>query len=160
MQIIRAHVPRAGGTFTGPVLFPDGSVAAPAIAFANNPDTGILYATDIVLFTINGVAGVRVGNGAIGGVSYFFDASSGNEFLKFTNVASAVNEITITNAATGNPAIISASGGDTNIDIALTPKGTGVLRFGTHSALGAETVSGYITIKDAGGVARKVAVVS
>jgi hypothetical protein len=42
----------------------------------------------------------------------------------------------------------------------LTPAGTGLLRFGTHSALGAETVTGFITIKDAGGTTRKVAVVS
>ncbi len=32
--------------------------------------------------------------------------------------------------------------------------------FGTHSAIGAETVTGYITIKDSGGTLRKVAVVS
>lgn len=34
------------------------------------------------------------------------------------------------------------------------------LQFGAHSALGAETVSGYITVTDAGGVSRKLAVVS
>jgi hypothetical protein len=33
-------------------------------------------------------------------------------------------------------------------------------KFGTHSALGAETLSGFITIKDAAGNARKLAVVS
>lgn len=36
----------------------------------------------------------------------------------------------------------------------------GVVQFGTHSALAAETVTGYITIKDAAGNNRKVAVVS
>lgn len=54
----------------------------------------------------------------------------------------------------------SAGTGEANIDLALTPKGTGRVRFGTHSALAAETVTGYITIKDAGGTERKVAVVS
>lgn len=34
------------------------------------------------------------------------------------------------------------------------------IQFGTHSALTAETVTGYITIKDSGGVDRKLAVVS
>lgn len=34
------------------------------------------------------------------------------------------------------------------------------LSFGTHSAIAAETVTGYITITDAGGTSRKVAVVS
>lgn len=37
---------------------------------------------------------------------------------------------------------------------------SGTLQFGTHSALAAETVTGYITITDAGGVSRKLAVVS
>lgn len=36
----------------------------------------------------------------------------------------------------------------------------GTVGFGTHSAIGAETVTGYITIKDAAGNTRKLAVVS
>jgi hypothetical protein len=47
-----------------------------------------------------------------------------------------------------------------DIDIVFTPAGSGNLKFGTHSALASETVTGYITIKDAGGTARKLAVVS
>lgn len=53
-----------------------------------------------------------------------------------------------------------AGTGDDNLDVRLTPAGTGNVRFGTHSALGAETVTGYITIKDSGGTTRKVAIVS
>ncbi len=60
--------------------------------------------------------------------------SSGNELLKFTKTASAVNEITVTNQATGTGPSIAATGGDTNIDLKLTPKGTGVLDL-TISAL-------------------------
>lgn len=36
----------------------------------------------------------------------------------------------------------------------------GTLKFGTHSAIGAETVTGYVTITDAAGNSRKLAVVS
>jgi len=36
----------------------------------------------------------------------------------------------------------------------------GTLSFGTHTALGGESVTGYITITDAGGTSRKLAVVS
>jgi hypothetical protein len=54
----------------------------------------------------------------------------------------------------------SAGTGEANIDLALTPKGTGRVRYGTHSAIAAETVTGYITIKDSGGTERKLAVVS
>jgi hypothetical protein len=48
-----------------------------------------------------------------------------NEQIKFSTTASATNEITIANAAaSANPAI-SATGGDTNIGLTLTPKGIG-----------------------------------
>lgn len=52
--------------------------------------------------------------------------SNSNEEIKFTATASAVNEITITNAATGNNPQISATGGDTNIGLKGVPKGTGI----------------------------------
>jgi hypothetical protein len=48
-----------------------------------------------------------------------------NEQIKFATTASAVNEMTATNAATGNAPDLSATGGDTNVDLNLTPKGIG-----------------------------------
>jgi len=47
------------------------------------------------------------------------------ELLKFIETASAVNELTITNSATGNAPELSSTGDDTNIDIKITPKGSG-----------------------------------
>ena len=61
-----------------------------------------------------------------GGVIY--DAN-GNEILKVLKTASAVNEVEFQNAATGNPAVIRASG-ETNIGILLTGKGTGKIQIG------------------------------
>jgi len=52
---------------------------------------------------------------------------NGNEQIIFQTTASAVNQLDITNAATGNPPEISATGGDTNIDLKITPKGSGKL---------------------------------
>jgi len=52
-----------------------------------------------------------------------------NEQIKFATTASAVNEMTATNAATGNAPNLSATGGDTNIDLNLTPKGIGRTTF-------------------------------
>ena len=52
-----------------------------------------------------------------------------NEQIKFATTASAVNEISVTNAATTNPPSVSATGGDTNIDLNLTPKGIGRTTF-------------------------------
>lgn len=54
--------------------------------------------------------------------------TNGNELLKITAAGSAVNELTIANAASSNPPSLSATGGDTNIDISLIPKGSGVVR--------------------------------
>lgn len=51
--------------------------------------------------------------------------TNSNEFLKVSATASAVNEFTATNAATGNPPKISATGGDTNISFQTQTKGTG-----------------------------------
>jgi hypothetical protein len=51
--------------------------------------------------------------------------SSGNEVIKTPATASAVNELTVTNSATGNAVQLSATGDDTNIDLQLSGKGTG-----------------------------------
>jgi hypothetical protein len=48
-----------------------------------------------------------------------------NEQIKFSTTASATNEITIANAAASANPTISATGGDTNIGLTLTPKGIG-----------------------------------
>jgi hypothetical protein len=55
---------------------------------------------------------------------------NGNEQLIFQTTSSAVNQLDITNAATGNNPSISATGDDSNIGIALTPKGTGEIVIG------------------------------
>jgi len=60
----------------------------------------------------------------------FVADANGNELIVMDTVASAVNEITVANAATGSGPSISSSGSDTNIDILLAPKGTGVVKAG------------------------------
>jgi len=51
------------------------------------------------------------------------------ELLKFSETGSAVNEFTIANASTGNNPVLSATGGDTNVGIEFTTKGTGTIKF-------------------------------
>lgn len=51
--------------------------------------------------------------------------TNGNELFKITATTSAVNELTVANAATGNDPVISSTGGDTDVGIKLTPKGAG-----------------------------------
>ena len=50
---------------------------------------------------------------------------NGNEQIVFQTTSSAVNQLDITNAATGNAPSIQATGGDSNIDLKVGPKGTG-----------------------------------
>src|SRR5210317_237543 len=57
----------------------------------------------------------------------FIADANGNELILLQTTTSAVNELEITNAATGNAVQIATSGGDTNIDLKISPKGTGVV---------------------------------
>ena len=52
---------------------------------------------------------------------------NGNEQIVFQTTSSAVNQIDITNAATGSAPSIQATGGDSNINLKVGPKGTGLL---------------------------------
>ena len=61
----------------------------------------------------------------------FIADANGNELILLQTTASAVNEIEITNAATGNAVQIASTGGDTNIDLKLSPKGSGVIDVAT-----------------------------
>jgi hypothetical protein len=65
-----------------------------------------------------------------------------NEQLIFQTTTSAVNHIEMTNAATGNDPKVAAAGGDSNIDLAVAPKGSGEVVVGTGSAAATITTSG------------------
>jgi hypothetical protein len=57
--------------------------------------------------------------------AHFIGDENGNEQIIFQTTSSAVNQFDVTNAATGNPPKLSATGGDSNIDLDLEAKGTG-----------------------------------
>lgn len=63
----------------------------------------------------------------IASAGYIADAN-GNEQIIFTTTASAVNEITLANAATTGKPTIAASGGDTNVTLNITSKGSGTVQ--------------------------------
>ena len=72
---------------------------------------------------------------------------NGNEQLIFQTTSSAVNQLEITNAATGSGAKLAAAGGDSNIDLLLSPKGSGELKVGTGSAASTITSSGAYDLR-------------
>tara|TARA_R100001082_G_scaffold110908_1_gene92341 strand:- start:501 stop:2873 length:2373 start_codon:yes stop_codon:yes gene_type:complete len=70
--------------------------------------------------------------------AHFIGDENGNEQIIFQTTSSAVNQFDVTNAATGNPPKISATGGDSNIDFDIEAKGTG------HVTVRGNTNSGAI----------------
>ena len=68
--------------------------------------------------------------------SYIAD-SNGNELINFPSVVtSAVNELYVSNAATGNAVTVSTTGGDPNIGLNITTKGTGAIVIDTGTGAG------------------------
>lgn len=70
--------------------------------------------------------------------AHFIADENGNEQIIFQTTSSAVNQFDVTNAATSNAPKLSATGGDSNIDLELEAKGTG------HVTVRGNTNSGAI----------------
>ena len=103
-----------------------------------NPDIYTLSFGDVTLDGTQTLTNKTLTSPAIG--TSILD-TNGNELALLTATSSAVNEITLANAATGNGPIISSTG-ETNVDLNLNPKGTGVLKSGTAAVkiAGKETI--------------------
>jgi hypothetical protein len=67
----------------------------------------------------------------------FYTNNIGQEQARISHTASAVNYVQVTGGATGNPATVtlSAQGSDANVNMRLTPKGTGTLLTATSATI-------------------------
>lgn len=84
----------------------------------------------------------------------------GTRAIRASNPAGTlVNWVDVGGAAASSPPGFTAAGSDTNIDLALVPKGTGNVRFGTRTANADAAITGYLEIKDSGGTVRKLAII-
>ena len=152
----RNAVIKLTGTITGNIVvtIPDsiekiyiienGTVGVFTVEFKTVSGTGVTFATTDkstkILFA-DGTNIVDTGTVSLTGVQTLtnktltapildeINDSNGNEEIIFTTTASAVNEITIANAATGNSPNISVTGDDTNIGLSVSTKGTGLILF-------------------------------
>lgn len=99
--------------------------------------SGITYPTTRVS---SNSSGILLGDGSATPVSYLKSLSlnnldfgpQGNEALKLTGVTTQVDYLNITGAATANPATVTlaAAGSDSNVNLKLTPLGTGNVQAG------------------------------
>ena len=80
--------------------------------------------------------------------AHFIADESGNEQIIFQTTSSAVNQFDITNAASGSGPTLSSTGDDTNVDLNLVPKGSGVVQI--DGSNGVAIQSGSISIKNSG----------
>lgn len=101
--------------------------------------------TDIAItLSGKGAGAVRLGQATSVRVQLVADQpiadSNGNELIKFTKTASAINEITIANAAAGGDVTLTATGGDTDIDVDIVPKGAGEVKLNGSSLFGQHTI--------------------
>ena len=80
-----------------------------------------------------------------GRVGTSLNDTSGNELIKVTATSSAVNEITLANAANNTDPTITASGSSTNIGIKLAAKGTGSIEL-TKAAFSSVTMTNAGTV--------------
>jgi len=109
---------------------------------ATNPDIddcGFITASSTDTLTNKTLTAPKIVSGG------FIADAGGDENLVFTEVGTPVNELRITNAATGAGPIlaaISTSATDSNIDLNINPLGTGVLKSGTAAVkiAGTETM--------------------
>lgn len=73
-----------------------------------------------------------------------------------------INRVVARGGAGGGPTApqLSVEGTSVDIDLRITPKGTGMLRFGAHTVNADALVTGFVSIKDSGGIVRKLAVIA
>jgi hypothetical protein len=104
-----------------------------------------------------------IGTKGTGYIAFYGGATTNVQAFRIntTNAANTGNLLQVQGAAAGaSPsiqAISGTSGTDANIDITLTPKGTGNVRFGTYTA-SILTPTGYIEVKTSDGTVRRLLV--
>jgi hypothetical protein len=107
---------------------------------------GFTTLTGVETLTNKTLTAPKIANGG------FVADANGNEQIKFTTTASAVNELTVVNSATSNAPEISSTGGDTDIDLKITPKGSGKIVLDGISFPNADGTANQVLTTDGSGV--------
>jgi hypothetical protein len=113
--------------------------------------------TGVQVQALGSDAAVPIRISAKGGSIIIFSNNASNTTFTIENTSGSVNYLSATGGGTGAAPVLKSQGTDANVDLSLTPKGTGLVRFGTYTA-GAPTATGYINIKAADGTTYKLLV--
>jgi hypothetical protein len=147
-----------GSKTTDPTLDNDGDALTAGDLYYNSVATVLKYYTGSawIAVTSGGITDlVQDTSPQLGGMLDVNGQAIGDgtlELVKFAETASAVNEITVTNAATTAAPEISATGDDTDIDLKLTPKGAGKLNLDGIKFPNADGTANQILKTDGSGV--------
>jgi hypothetical protein len=147
-----------GSKTTDPTLDNDGDALTAGDLYYNSVGTVLKYYTGSawVAITAGGITDlVQDTSPQLGGMLDVNGQAIGDgtlELVKFAETASAVNEITVTNAATTAAPEISATGDDTDIDLKLTPKGAGKINLDGIKFPNADGTANQILKTDGSGV--------
>jgi hypothetical protein len=147
-----------GSKASDPTLDNDGDALTAGDLYYNSVGTVLKYYTGSawVSITSGGITDlVQDTTPQLGGMLDVNGQAIGDgtlELVKFAETASAVNEITVTNAATTDAPEISATGDDTDIDLKLTPKGAGKLNLDGIKFPNADGSAGQFLKTDGSGV--------
>ena len=104
-----------GGDTSTKFLYGTGSGSNPNIV-----DVGFVTTTGTQTLTNKTLTSPKIGTSILD--------TNGNQLALLTATSSAVNEITLANAATGGNPTLTATGDDSNIGISFVTKGTGVIK--------------------------------
>jgi len=144
---------------------PAGRAAAPGLSIGTT-DAGLFQPGAGTLAA--GVGGAEVLRATTAG-TLTFGGAPGSHALEVATPAGTVNRLQASGAATGSAVALAATGGDANIGITLTPKGTGALRGPTPATADNSTAlattayvraQGYLTTAPVSSVAGRTGAVT
>ena len=134
------YVSGSGDSFTFATTNKGDAVVFATANDGTNPDIDTLPAGDVTTAGTQTLTNKTLTSPIIG--TSILD-TNGNELALLTATGSAVNEFTLANAASGAGPTLSSTG-ETNVDININPKGSGVLKSGTAAVKVAGTETMWI----------------
>jgi len=134
------YVSGSGDSFTFATTNKGDAVVFATANDGTNPDIDTLPAGDVTTAGTQTLTNKTLTSPKIG--TSILD-TNGNELALLTATGSAVNEFTLANAASGAGPTLSSTG-ETNVDININPKGSGVLKSGTAAVKVAGTETMWI----------------